>query len=118
VKRHKPNKSPEGLAFLTEDPCLTEEKESKTTAYFPSSTDLPSKICAGGGPGYSEGVSQPAQSPQPAAVRPAGGPAADEKPLLPAKSRDETDVGWGDSPEPDQSDDEERLRRERPPHWG
>lgn len=35
--------------------------------------------------------------------------------MLPAKSRDETDVGWGEPPEPD---DEERLRRERPPHWG
>jgi hypothetical protein len=35
--------------------------------------------------------------------------------VLPAKSRDETDVGWGEPPEPD---DEERLRRERPPHWG
>ena len=42
------------------------------------------------------------------------GPAADDKPVLPAKSRDETDIGWGDPPEPD---DEERLRRERPPHW-
>ena len=27
---------------------------------------------------------------------------------------DETGVGWGEAPEPD---DEERLRRDRPPHW-
>jgi hypothetical protein len=38
----------------------------------------------------------------------------DNTPVLPAKSRDETDIGWGEPPEPD---DEERLRRERPPHW-
>jgi hypothetical protein len=38
----------------------------------------------------------------------------DDKPVLPVKSRDETDVGWGDPPEPD---DEDRLRSERPPHW-
>jgi len=38
----------------------------------------------------------------------------DNTPVLPAKSRDETDIGWGEPPEPD---DEERLRRERPPYW-
>jgi hypothetical protein len=38
----------------------------------------------------------------------------DDKPVLPAKSVDETSVGWGEAPEPD---DEERLRQERPPHW-
>ena len=38
----------------------------------------------------------------------------DDKPLLPAQSTDETSVGWGEVPEPD---DEERLRQERPPHW-
>ena len=35
------------------------------------------------------------------------GPAADDKPVLPAKSRDETDVGWGEPPEPD--DEEGRV---------
>jgi hypothetical protein len=29
-------------------------------------------------------------------------------------SEDEAGVGWGEAPEPD---DEERLRRDRPPHW-
>ncbi|HET9971021.1 MAG TPA: hypothetical protein VFQ68_22475 [Streptosporangiaceae bacterium] len=38
----------------------------------------------------------------------------DDKPLLPEQSQDETDVGWGEAPEPD---DDERLRQERPPHW-
>lgn len=37
-----------------------------------------------------------------------------EKPALPDRSGDEADVGWGDRPEPD---DEERLYRDRPPHW-
>jgi hypothetical protein len=36
------------------------------------------------------------------------------RPALPEKSRDETDVGWGERPEPD---DDERLNRDRPPHW-
>jgi hypothetical protein len=38
----------------------------------------------------------------------------DDKPLLPAQSQDETGVGWGEAPEPD---DDDRLRQERPPHW-
>lgn len=38
----------------------------------------------------------------------------EDKPLLPAQSQDETGVGWGEAPEPD---DEERLRQDRPPHW-
>ena len=38
----------------------------------------------------------------------------DDKPLLPEQSQDETGVGWGEAPEPD---DDERLRSERPPHW-
>jgi hypothetical protein len=37
-----------------------------------------------------------------------------EKPTLPDRSGDETDVGWGDRPEPD---DDDRLNRDRPPHW-
>jgi feruloyl-CoA synthase len=35
-------------------------------------------------------------------------------PVLPERSRDDTDVGWGERPEPD---DDERLRADRPPHW-
>jgi hypothetical protein len=38
----------------------------------------------------------------------------DDQPVLPERSEDETGVGWGEAPEPD---DEERLRRDRPPHW-
>lgn len=37
----------------------------------------------------------------------------DDKPVLPVQSEDETDVGWGEAAEPD----DERLRRDRPPHW-
>ena len=36
-------------------------------------------------------------------------------PVLPTVTDDERDVGWGDTPEPD---DDERLRREVPPHHG
>jgi hypothetical protein len=41
-------------------------------------------------------------------------PDPDDKPVLPAQSTDETGIGWGEAPE---SDDDERLRQERPPHW-
>jgi hypothetical protein len=41
-------------------------------------------------------------------------PDPDDKPVLPEQSEDEAGVGWGEAPEPD---DEERLRRDRPPHW-
>jgi hypothetical protein len=34
--------------------------------------------------------------------------------VLPTRSEDETGIGWGEAPEPD---DDERLRRDRPPHW-
>jgi hypothetical protein len=47
------------------------------------------------------------------ATRPGPAP-ADDKPVLPVKSVDETSVGWGEAPEPD---DDERLRQDRPPHW-
>jgi len=36
-------------------------------------------------------------------------------PVLPTVTDDEQDVGWGEAPEPD---DDERLRREVPPHHG
>ena len=35
-------------------------------------------------------------------------------PILPAQSREDTDVGWGDYAE---RDDNDRLLRDRPPHW-
>jgi hypothetical protein len=46
---------------------------------------------------------------------PAAGPAdPDRKPVLPVRSQDDTDVGWGEPPEPD---DDDRFYRDRPPHW-
>ena len=39
---------------------------------------------------------------------------AQSEPVLSARSEEETGIGWGEAPEPD---DDERLRRERPPHW-
>ena len=51
-----------------------------------------------------------AQAEQPAPILPT--PSA---PILPAQSREDTDVGWGDYAERDDSD---RLLRDRPPHWG
>ncbi len=48
---------------------------------------------------------------QSANVRPA---APDASPVLPVRSPADTDVGWSEPPEPD---DDERLYRERPPHW-
>ena len=35
-------------------------------------------------------------------------------PVLPEQSREDTDAGWGEPAEPD---DDERLYRDRPPHW-
>jgi hypothetical protein len=46
-------------------------------------------------------------------ARPAS-PASPGRPGRPEKSRDESDVGWGERPEPD---DDERFNRDRPPHW-
>jgi hypothetical protein len=48
---------------------------------------------------------------QPASVRP---PDPDDAPVLPLRSPADTDVGWSEPPEPD---DDERLNRDRPPHW-
>jgi hypothetical protein len=36
-------------------------------------------------------------------------------PVLPTVTDDERDIGWGEAPEPE---DDERLRREVPPHHG
>ena len=41
-------------------------------------------------------------------------PDPDDQPVLPEQTEDETAIGWGEAPE---SDDDERLRSERPPHW-
>lgn len=37
----------------------------------------------------------------------------DSEPALPAQSREDTDAAWGEFP----ADDDERLYRDRPPHW-
>jgi hypothetical protein len=49
---------------------------------------------------------------QPVRVSP---PDPRDEPVLPTQSQEDTDVGWGEPPGPD---DDERLCRERPPHWG
>jgi hypothetical protein len=57
-------------------------------------------------------VMGPDQTPdRPARVAP---PDPDDRPALPVKSEDDSDVGWGEPPGPD---DDERLNRDRPPHW-
>lgn len=38
---------------------------------------------------------------------------SDDAPILPDSTRDDTDVGWGERPEPD----DDRFLSERPPHW-
>lgn len=45
-------------------------------------------------------------------LRPAGKPRNTR--VLPEQSREDTDAGWGERPEPD---DDERFYRDRPPHW-
>ena len=41
----------------------------------------------------------------------------DDKPVLPSRSADDTDTGWGEPSSTDEDPDDERLTRERPPHW-
>jgi len=54
-----------------------------------------------------------------APVAPAPAPQAGEpappvgEPVLPEQSREDTDAGWGEY----QERDEDRLYRDRPPHW-
>jgi len=56
------------------------------------------------------GPSAPRDSP----AAPRDSPAAPrDSPAVPLQSREDTDAGWGERPEPD---DDERLYRERPPH--
>jgi len=43
-----------------------------------------------------------------------GPPDSGDKPDSPGRSQDDTDLGWGERPE---ADDDERLNRDRPPHW-
>ncbi|MGH8893685.1 MAG: hypothetical protein ACRDWY_10355 [Actinomycetes bacterium] len=37
--------------------------------------------------------------------------------VLPEQTSDDSDRGWGDDREDDEPTDDERLERERPPHW-
>jgi hypothetical protein len=56
----------------------------------------------------------PETGPEPTAddnERPAPAPSV---PLLPTQSREDTDAGWGDYGD---RDDDDRLLRDRPPHW-
>jgi hypothetical protein len=43
-----------------------------------------------------------------------GGP---KEPVLPAQTSDDTDAGWGESPEEHGSGNDRRLLEDRPPHW-
>ena len=36
--------------------------------------------------------------------------------VLPEQTADDTDLGWGEQPD-DEAAEDERLRREKPPHW-
>ena len=38
----------------------------------------------------------------------------EDEQALPVQSREDTDTGWGEEPEPDEH---ERFDRDRPPHW-
>ena len=63
------------------------------------------------------GDARPARAdskPAPSAPPDSHAPLPPAPPALPVQSQDETDVGWS---ERSQSDDDERLPRERPPHW-
>jgi hypothetical protein len=42
-------------------------------------------------------------------------PEPDQRPAPPVQSQEDTDLGWGEHPD---SGNDERLYRDRPPHWG
>jgi len=66
------------------------------------------------GPEQPDGDEQPASATPTAPVVPAT--RVTSTPLLPSQSREDTDVGWGDYGDRDRDDD--RLLRDRPPHYG
>lgn len=43
-------------------------------------------------------------------------PQPDDDEIFPEQTADDTDRGWGED-HADEVDDDERLRREKPPHW-
>lgn len=56
---------------------------------------------------------QPGEDEQPTPAAPAA--PVTSAPLLPSQSREDTDAGWGEYGD---RDGDERLLRDRPPHWG
>lgn len=43
---------------------------------------------------------------------------SDDQPILPDSTSDDTDSGWGERAyDPGGFDNDDRLLRERPPHW-
>jgi len=42
-------------------------------------------------------------------------PSGPEAEVPPEQSTDDTDIGWGERP--DEADDDERIAREKPPHY-
>ena len=42
-------------------------------------------------------------------------PKDEDDEVLPSQTSDDTDRGWGEAD--DELDEDERLRREKPPHW-
>jgi hypothetical protein len=52
--------------------------------------------------------------PQAHAASQSPGPDPSDSAELPVQSQEDTDVGWGEQPGPE---DDERLHGERPPHW-
>ena len=53
-----------------------------------------------------------------AAAAEAGQPPAPEEPAV-EQTKDDTDVGWGETPDPEAARDEHErwLLEQRPPHW-
>ena len=58
------------------------------------------------------GLMSPYEAPEePADARP---PDREDQQAWPVQSREDTDIAWGEQPEHDEDD---RLYRDRPPHW-
>jgi hypothetical protein len=60
------------------------------------------------------GAPGPEQAGRPAAARPVPAEPVLPGPVLSEQSREDTDIAWGDY---SRGDDEDRLYRDRPPHW-
>jgi hypothetical protein len=86
-----------------EQAAQPEQPEQAAQAAQPGQTD-----------GATRGGEEAAPEPSGAALS-SPAPPLPSVPILPAQSREDTDVGWGDYAE---RDDDDRLLRDRPPHWG